>query len=376
MEGKLPETPVLKEPQGHPAEWFPVQEVNLDNGKLDIRDIHPETLREGKDIPLVSILGFGTGNAALSRTFIHLRDSGEHILGIDFVGGGRGIEGEEGSSTEFNRQGELLYQYLNDYLKNNPQIEQVDFMTQSAGLLKVFALAKLHPEFLPKIRNLIMYSPVGLYEKDHLTSPLRILKRFRDEEKRYKGSERKSELDEENNENLKLANKRMLRKWNPGDVLKAVKEVNALARASAYPTLEVLKATGIGIAVIQGEEDKLASAEMLWYKMGEGYEKPFSMIDTPDGPEYKPNNKKLFTQGISPLTDETINIYQPQNQEPPLIDVYRATSGGSFQEINGEKTVLPGGHGIQVDDPKKAAKTILGTIDYLNKLQSSPIENE
>ena len=56
--------------------------------------------------------------------------------------------------------------------------------------------------------------------------------------------------------------------------------------------------------------------------------------------------------------------------------MYRATSGGSFQEINGEKTVLPGGHGIQVDDPKKAAKTILGTIDYLNKLQSSPIENE
>jgi hypothetical protein len=350
MEGELPETPVLKEPQGHPAEWFPAQEVELDNGKLDIRDIRPEALREDKDVPLVSILGFGTGNAALSRTFMHLRDSGEHILGIDFVGGGKGIEGGEGASTEFNRQGELLYQYLNDYLKSHPEIEQVDFMTQSAGLLKVFALAKLHPEFLPKIRNLIMYSPVGIYEKDDFLGPVRIGKRFLAEDKRYKDSPYKSQFDRENTESLKKANERLMNLKNPKEILRHLKIVNSLARGASYPTLEVLKAAGIKIGVIQGDSDKLASAEMLFKRMGEGYESPFIK------------------------SSETPSEYQwvEKDQKEPPIDVVRLVGGGFYKWENEEErkgmVEIPGGHGIQVDSPESASKDIMQTKDYLNSI--------
>jgi len=348
MEGEVSEMPDLKESQVHPAEWFPAQEVKLDNGKLDIRDIRPETLREGKDTPLVSILGFGTGNAALSRTFMDLRDSGEHILGIDFVGGGKGVEGEEGSSTEFNRQGELLYQYLNDYLKNNPQIEQVDFMTQSAGLLKVLALAKLHPEFPPRIRSLIMYSPVGLYEKNDALAPIRIGKRFLAEDKRYKDSPYKSEFAEENAESLKKANERLMDLKNPKEIFRHLKVVNSLARAASYPTLEVLKAAGIKIGVIQGDSDKLASTEMLFKRMGEGYESPFiESSETPSGFQWV-----------------------EKDQKQPPIDVVRLVGGGFYKWENEQErrgmVEIPGGHGIQVDSPESASKDIMQTKDYLN----------
>lgn len=94
MEGDFAEQ---TEREGHPSQWFEPEEVELANGKLDIFDIKPDTFREEKDVSLVSILGFGTGNVALARTFSELQKSGEHVLGVDFVGGGRGIEGEDGT---------------------------------------------------------------------------------------------------------------------------------------------------------------------------------------------------------------------------------------------------------------------------------------
>ncbi len=62
-----------------------------------------------------------------------------------------------------------------------------------------------------------------------------------------------------------------------------------------------------------------------------------------------------------PLADETINVYEPTNQSPPPIDVV---------------LMIKGGHGIQVDDPKKAAKRILQTRDYLNNPPNYPIDRE
>jgi len=349
------------ERQTPPSEWFPAEEVKLAHGTLDIRDIRPDFLREGKDVPLVSILGFGTGNVALSRTFDELKNSGEHVIGVDVVGGGRGVKDDEGGSSEFNRQGELLYEYFNKYFEDNPGVEKVDFLTQSAGILRVLALVKLHPEFIPRMRNLIIEAPVGLYEKNDKLSPLRILKRFLAEGKRYNKSDPKTKYAEENSENMKIANKRMMRLWHPGDVIKALKEINALSRTNAYPDLEDLKAYGVKIAVIQGDKDQLASTKMLFDRIGEGYKKPYG-------------------QGINPLTDETIkNVYMPQDQKPPPIDVVRLVGGGFYRwddEQNQKGMVeIEGGHGIQVDTPEKASDSIMRTKDYLNNPTEYLIEN-
>jgi len=336
-----------------PNEWYPREEVELEHGKLDVMDIKPEKLREEKDVPLVSILGFGTGNVALARTFSELQKSGEHVLGVDFVGGGKRVEGEDGTSTEFNRQGELLYQYLSKYLEENPHIDKIDFMTQSAGLLRVLAMTKLHPEFIPKIRNLIMYSPVGIYEKGGfkgVPGMIDLGRRFRAEDKRYKKSENKSEFDQENADSLKKANERMMDFKKPGHIIKALMEVNAMARSCAYPTLEVLDAAGVNIGVIQGDSDKLASAEMLFQRIGKDYESPFiKSSETPSGFHWVEKDQK----------------------EPP-IDVVRLVGGGFYKWENEEErkgmVEIPGGHGIQVDSPESASKDIMQTKDYLNSI--------
>lgn len=343
MEGDFVEQ---KEREGHPSEWFEPKEVEFANGKLDIFDIKPDTFREEKDVPLVSILGFGTGNVALARTFSELQKSGEHVLGIDFVGGGKLVEGEDGTSMEFNRQGELLYQYLSKYLEENPHIDKIDFMTQSAGLFRVFALANLHPEFIPKIRNLLLFSPVGLSDKDSLLS---MGLRFRSENKEYKNSEVKSEYDEENAQSLNMANQKLLSPHK----LKAIMETMAIFGAGQYENLKKLSSSGVKIAIIQGEEDKLASNKKLWERLRKGYKRPFiKSEETTSGRKYEPDYKEL-----------------------PPVKVHRVMSGGK-RVIGGETKVLRGGHGIQVDDPKKASRVILETIDTLNNPPKYPLKRD
>lgn len=321
MEGQ--EGQVSKQKPSHVElnERFGRTEQEFGHGRLLVRDVVPENKRD--DVPLVSTLGFGTGNIALERTVAELYYSGEHVIEIDFLGGGKGVKGEKGSSSEYNRQGMLLADFMDKYFSENPHIERMDIMGQSSALFRVFALAKFRPDLLPRIRNVIFSSPAGFSEDD---SHLELFKRFIEEDRRYKKSV-SGPFDEENDANLKTAFNQTVLPY----PIKAIKEINAIARANQYPTLEVLKAAGIKIGVLQGTEDKLVPNEKLWERIGKGYENP-------------------FVQGINPLTDQTNYAYEPQTAPP--IDIVR---------------MVKGGHGIQVDDPKKASKMILETIDHLNK---------
>lgn len=135
---------------------FPVERIEYPHGRLDIRDVRPENVRD--EVPIISNLGFGTDNSTITPTLAELFYSGQHTVAVDIAGGGRQVEaGDE--NTELNRQGELLNEFINDYLEKNSHSKQVDIMTQSFSLMRILALAKLHPETVPKIRNLIMFEP-------------------------------------------------------------------------------------------------------------------------------------------------------------------------------------------------------------------------
>lgn len=317
-----------KLPENHTAvnSIFKRETVEFTHGKLDVRDVVPENKRD--DVPLLSTLGFGTGNVALERTVAELFYKGEHVIEIDFLGGGKGVGGEEGSSAEFNRQGMLMAEFMDNYFVQNPHIEKMDIMAQSAGLFRLFAISELRPDLLSKIRNVILTSPVGLSENESLK---KILQRNMAEGDRYKKSP-KGEFDEDNDKNLKKAFNRMYLRH----PIKAIKEGFAMAKGNQYPKLEKLKEAGIKVAVLQGDDDLLADKNMLFERMGKGYEKPFK-------------------QAINPLTDKTLNVYEPSDRQAPPIDVLR---------------MMAGGHGIQVDNPEKAANAIIQTIDYLNESHS------
>lgn len=310
-------------------ERFERKMLDFEHGRLAVRNVEPENKRDM--MPLVSTLGFGTGNVALQHTISELFYSGEHVIEVDFIGGGKGVRGEEGSSSEYNRQGMLMAEFMDNYFSQNPHIEKMDIMAQSSALFRVLALAKLRPDLLPKIRNILLTSPSGLNEKD---SHLGLLKRFRAEGKRYKESE-KGLYDSENDANLKIAFNETVKPY----PIKTLKEINAMARANQYPTLEVLKTAGIKIGVLQGADDKIVPIQDLADRIA----KDFS------GPEYSAFKKIADTE-----TGEVRTVYnEEQMQGKPPVDILR---------------IVAGGHGIQVDDPKHASKMILETIDHLNKM--------
>ena len=311
---------------------FERNEIEFSHGKLLVRDVEPENKRD--DVPLVSTLGFGTGNIALERTVTELFYKGEHVIELDFLGGGKGVAGREGSSGEFNRQGMLMAEFMDNYFAQNPHVEKLDIMAQSAGLFRLFAISDLRPDLLPKIRNVILTSPVGLSEDESIKN---LLERNKAEADRYKAGP-KGEFDLDNDKNLQKAFKQMYLRH----PIKAFKEVISMAKGGQYPGLEKLKEAGIKVAILQGDEDKLADVKMLFERMSKGYEEPFG-------------------QGVNPLTDETMHVYEPKDQKMPPVDVLR---------------MMAGGHGIQVDNPNKIANTILETIDYLKKPSSHPITEQ
>jgi len=312
---------------------FKREKVKYSHGDVLVRDVEPENKRED-EVVLLSTLGFGTGNIALQRTVTELYYMGEHVVELDFLGGGKGVTGEDGSSSEYNRQGMLMAEFMDDYFRKNPHIKQMDLMIQSAGLNRLSAIVDLRPDLLPRIRSVILSSPVGLDEKEGIID---LLKRQKAEGDRYKKLP-KGEFDQENADNLKEAFKSQYLRH----PVKAIKEGLGARKANKYPMLQKLRDAGIKVGIMQGDDDLLADRNKLLNRIGEGYKKPFK-------------------QGINQFTEETINLYEPQEKPPPPVDALR---------------LMGGGHGIQVDDPKKAAKTIVGLRDYIISPHDSPIEVE
>ena len=315
------------------ADRFKREKLQYSHGDVLVRDVRPENKRYDETV-LLSTLGFGTGNVALGRTVTELYYMGEEVVELDFLGGGRGVKGAPGTSSEYNRQGLLMAEFMEDYFDKNPHIKQMDLMLQSAGLNRLNAIVYLRPDLLPKIRSVIFSSPVGFSKEGGLKG---LIKRRNAEESRYKNGP-KGELDQENAENLMKAFKSLYLRH----PVKAIKEGLGVRRANKYPMLEKLQNAGIKVGIWQGDDDLLAEKSELLERIGEEYE-------------------SSFTQGINLYTEETIHIYDPVEKDPPPIDAVRLVAGG---------------HGIQVDDPKKAAKTIIGLRDYIVRAPNNPIEVE
>ena len=91
---------------------FPLQTIEFPNGKVAFRDIKPETLREGGDVPMVLMTGWAMNQDVIGNTSEGLYKKGQRVVPFDIKGGGRGVEEQEGSSQEINRQGELLKKWM------------------------------------------------------------------------------------------------------------------------------------------------------------------------------------------------------------------------------------------------------------------------
>lgn len=332
---------------------FPVERFEYPHGKLDVRDIMPENVRD--EVPLISNLGFGTDNSTITPTLSELFYLGQHTVAVDIAGGGKQVEAD-GGNTELNRQGELLNEFINDYLEKNPQIDQVDIMTQSFSLMRILALAKLHPETIPKIRNLIMFVPVGFDEKDSshglILRQIAEMGRFGSEQKRRQNNAEKAgvEKSDEQKETDKVFSRRLQKTFLKASTVglkRSFKELFAMSKANKYPEIKDLRKKGVKIAIVQGSDDKLASFDRLNKVLTDQYK----------------NEQKPIKQAINLLTEETSYVYEPSNidSELPPVDILHIAAGG---------------HEVQASKPQKIARAITTIVDNLKNPPKYPLNRD
>lgn len=306
------------------GEMFPSRELRFPQGKVVVRDIVPESPREAEDVPLISIVGLGMESSVVGYFHRSLYEHGQHAISLDFVGGG-GSFGAVDGKQEMDRQGDLLANFLTNYLDDHSSTKEVDLMGQSLSAITVLAFARNHPELLSRIRNVLLVSPMGLSEKD---GTLSVVKRFAKETIRNS----KTPKTDENNAINAVVLPTGIRNFIKSPV-RSLEELLAIGQANNYPTVEELRSQGVRVGVIQGSDDVLADVNMLMERVGKGYNR--TIVEIP--PEERDPN--------SPQTHR----YIPSEQPSSPISAIRFPKGG--HEVLG---------------PSKFAGTVIRTIDNLN----------
>ncbi len=300
------ETPKAPEsPQINFNDKFTLQTMEFSHGKVAFRDIKPESLREGGDIPLVMMTGWAMNQEVIGNTTKGLVEKGQRVIPLDMVGGGKSVEGNGDAAGEINRQALLLKMWMDA----QEGTEKFRLLGQSMSALVLLALVENDPEMADKIQSIQLISPMGLAgnPSEHTTdisssnpkvtetepgkfevvvgSPSvesepvtknfkgRVLDRFVKRVPVVEGLvntvKRKFSEDARNAARPKTAEDAQIepivdKTWKSflkNHPSRAFKEGIAMSRADEYNVLNLLKAKGIKVGIIQGADDQLNSSQ-------------------------------------------------------------------------------------------------------------------
>lgn len=324
-------TTAPEEPQRESLdEKFPLQTMEFGKiGKVVFRDVKPETLREGGDVPIVMMTGWAMNQEVIGNTTKGLYEAGQRVVPFDITGGGKGVEGMS-QFTEINRQGDLLKKWI-----EGRSDEKFHLVGQSMSALVLLSMIENNPDIADKIASVVLVSPMGLGGKDSLPG---LLKRQGDETKRNNSREK---TDEDKQIESRVA--KSFKEFLLHHPIRAAKEGFAMAGADEYDVLNLLQEKGIKTAIIQGDLDKLNSSERVWNKIGEGSESSWKTLTQ----EEYDKDARYREHGIG-VGDKVWNS-EVKNETPP------------FDSIK----MVAGGH--EIFGPEAIAKKILRTVDYLTQ---------
>lgn len=68
----------------------PLQTTEYPNGKIAYRDMKPDVLRQGGDVPLVMMSGWGTNLKDIGNVSGEVYGEGQHVVTFDIEGGAKG----------------------------------------------------------------------------------------------------------------------------------------------------------------------------------------------------------------------------------------------------------------------------------------------
>jgi pimeloyl-ACP methyl ester carboxylesterase len=338
--------PAEEKPEENFNDKFPRQTMEFPNGKVMFREIKPETLREGGNIPMVMMTGWAMNQEVIGNTTKGLYESGQTVVPFDIEGGGKGVKGVEDSLGEINRQGELLKKWM-----ESRGDEKFNLVGQSMSALVVLAMIENNPEIADKIASVVLVSPMGLGGKDNLPS---LIKRQMAETKRNSAVEKTDES--------KVIEKRVAKSFKDfllHHPIRAAKEGFAMAGSDEYDVLNLLRDRGLKVGIIQGAQDQLNSNQRVVENIARQAVANSNVrpeLIGEDGMEKIPDELKIFPTDTKEevlrkqkaIFDIKMELNRTENPVP--IDTFKFVEGG--HEIFG---------------PEAIAKKILRTVDYLSE---------
>lgn len=293
------------------------QKLKTPEGNLTFVDIKPER-ETGDKTPILVIPGWSITLKTEKPLLQSLHNSGIHTIAVELPRFGGKVEGKEEIPAEVVRQAELLARLISE----RPVGEKIDVVGQSMATMSLLAAAKIEPGILSRIRNVVFVSPAGISGNDNIANlASRWLAKHVPQDTAYllRGKWNIAVMSLESGKYMR----------NP---LRTLKEAVAISQSDDYDALQILRDSGVRVALMQGQSDRLTPTKKLWRRIGKNTESAFEKTeDTPSGYRWKGPN--------------------PQNNPP--FDVITMVSSGHDNRIYG--------------DSEKFARKILEELDFLNK---------
>lgn len=365
-ESEIPETPQRESLD----EKFPRQTIEFGGlGAVAFRDIVPEMIRPGGEIPMVMMTGWAMNQEVIGNTTEALFDAGQRVIPFDIEGGAHGLK--ERFGDEIDRQAELLKKWMDTH-----DDDKFHLVGQSMSALVLLSLLENHPEMKDKVASMILVSPMGLAGDPAEHGVQRSEKGFRgrifDAAKRgVIGKkldnllQRKAVEDGRNNQREKTDEDRQIeerveRAWKgflKNHWGRAAKEGFAMAGANEYNALNLLKAMGLKVGIVQGAQDQLNSAQGLVENIARQ-----AVSNSQVRPELIGDN------GMEKIPDE-LKILDSDSEEEKnrkrkaIIDIKMELQRTENKVPLDSLTLVEGGH--EIFGPKAIATTLTRTADNL-----------
>ena len=294
---------------------FPLKFVETPHGLAAVRDFIPEEPVREEDIPMITMVGFGMNQKDIGSAEAGLHALGQHTITVDIEGEGEGIENADGRSPEIVRQAEILFEIL----EGLPQ-ERFFLLGQSISSLVMDTVLDMHPELTPRVAGYISMSGMGKGGKDNVAKLAgrqfqegvrAVLPKNENGKVKYYDDVKRFLNGRSWSRHIHPANKEEVTKRDLSDELpndfygmmgghvwnnkgRAKEEIIAMAQADEYEALKRIKAQGVQVGLIQGEEDMLNSTNRVWDRIGQGTESAWKKLGLKDylgDPKYR--DKKI-----------------------------------------------------------------------------------
>lgn len=238
MEGSFnPEVPQAN----HFEQQFANKEIIYTTaGPTEIVDIKPVFQKD--TVPVLLAPGWGDTHQSYEKSLEIIHDGGRRVLSVSHPRRGESAVQYSDFPVAEARKVQSLIGIIDQ--KN---LGKVDVVAHSEGAIYAIIAATLHPD---KFRNLVLVSPGGLIGEDkfHKLVTRMLTSGFRDTTQAMRSSHEKAPF---------FNAARKMARYFAENPKRAIEELNAIAKSDILKMVKNLHDDGIGIAIIQGENDPI-----------------------------------------------------------------------------------------------------------------------